>query len=198
VSDLQHQRLAELSRELRLSAVPDLYSTIAQSAAAKSASFADFLEEVLRAERDARRARAREMFARVAGFPTVKTLDGFDFGFATGVPRQQIHELAGLAFIERAENIVFLGPSGVGKTHLAIALGYLATQNGHKVRFTTAADLVMTLETAQRQGRWKEAIHRTVSVYKLLIIDRSATCRWHANRPICSSRWSPSATTRAR
>ena len=83
----------------------------------------------------------------------------------------QIHELAGLAFIERAENIVFLGPSGVGKTHLAIALGYLATQQGHKVRFTTAADLVMTLETAQRQGRWKEAMHRAISVYKLLIID---------------------------
>jgi transposase len=150
VSDLQHQRLAELSRELRLSAVPDLYSAIAQSAAAKAASFADFLEEILRAERDARRARAREMFARVAGFPVVKTLDGFDFGFATGVPRQQIHELAGLALVERAENVVFLGPSGVGKTHLAIALGYLATQNGHKVRFTSAADLVMTLETAQR------------------------------------------------
>ena len=64
MSDLQHQRLAELSRELRLSAIPDLYSTIAQSAAAKAASFADFLEEILRAERDARRARAREMFAR--------------------------------------------------------------------------------------------------------------------------------------
>ena len=82
MSDLQHQRLTELSRELRLSAIPDLYSAIAQSAAAKAASFADFLEEILRAERDARRARAREMFARVAGFPTVKTLDGFDFGFA--------------------------------------------------------------------------------------------------------------------
>ena len=67
------------------------------------------------------------MFARVAGFPTVKTLDGSNFGFATGVPRQQIHELASLAFIERAENVVFPGPSGVGKTHLAIALGYLAT-----------------------------------------------------------------------
>ena len=78
-----------------------------------------------------RRARAREMFARVAGFPTVKTLDGFDFGFVTGDPRQQIHEFAGLAFTERAENVVFLGPSGVGKTHLAIALGYLATQKGH-------------------------------------------------------------------
>ena len=108
MSDLQHQRLAELSRELRLSAIPDLYSAIAQSAAAKAASFAYFLEEILRAERDARRVRAREMFARVAGFPTVKTLDGFDFGFATGVPRQPIHELAGLAFIARAENIVFL------------------------------------------------------------------------------------------
>jgi DNA replication protein DnaC len=111
------------------------------------------------------------MFARIAGFPAIKTLDGFDFGFATGVPRQQIHELASLAFIERTENVVFLGPSGVGKTHLAIALGYLATQHGHKVRFTSAADLVMTLETAQRQGRWKEALHRAVSVYKLLIVD---------------------------
>jgi DNA replication protein DnaC len=151
--------------------MPNLYSGIAQSAAAKEASFADFLEETLRAERDARSARAREMFARVAGFPTIKTLAGFDFGFAAGVPRPQIHELAGLAFIERAENVVFLGPSGVGKTHLAIALGYLATQHGHKVRFTTAADLLMTLEPAQRQGRWKEALHRTVSVYKLLIID---------------------------
>jgi DNA replication protein DnaC len=171
MSDLQHQRIVELCQELRLSAMPNLYSGIAQSAAAKEASFADFLEETLRAERDARSARAREMFARVAGFPTIKTLDGFDFGFAAGVPRPQIHELAGLAFIERAENVVFLGPSGVGKTHLAIALGYLATQHGYKVRFTTAADLVMTLETAQRQGRWKEALHRTVSVYKLLIID---------------------------
>ncbi len=89
-------------------------------------SFADFLEETLRAERDARSARAREMFARVAGFPAIKTLDGFDFGFATGAPRPQIREFAGLSFIERAENVVFLGPSGVGKTHLAIALGYLA------------------------------------------------------------------------
>ena len=117
MSDLQHQRIVELCQELRLSALPNLYSGIAQSAAAKDASFADFLEETLRAERDARSVRAREMFARVAGFPTIKTLDGFDFGFAT------------------------------------------------------AADLVMTLETAQRQGRWKEALQRTVSVYKLLIID---------------------------
>ena len=197
MSGLQHQRIVELCQELRLSAMPSLYSGIAQGAAAKEASFADFLEETLRAERDARSARAREMFARIAGFPTVKTLDGFDFGFASGVPRPQIHELASMAFIERAENVVFLGPSGVGKTHLAIALGYLATQQGHKVRFTSAADLVMTLETAQRQGRWKEAMHRAVNGYKLSST-RSATCRWPASRPTCSSRSSPSATRKAR
>jgi len=74
VSDLQHQRVGKPCRELRLSAVPDPYSAIAQSAAAKAASFTDFLEEILRGERDARRARAREMFARVAGFPVIKTL----------------------------------------------------------------------------------------------------------------------------
>jgi DNA replication protein DnaC len=67
------------------------------------------------------------MLARIAGFSTIKTLDHYDFGFATGAPRKQITELASLAFVERAENIVFLGPSGVGKTHLAIALGYLGT-----------------------------------------------------------------------
>ena len=167
----QHQRIAELCAELRLTAVADLYGATAQAAAARDASFGDFLEETLRGEREARRSRAREMFARTAGFPAIKTLDQYDFSFATGAPRQQITELASLAFIERAENVVLLGPSGVGKTHLAIALGYLATQRGWKVRFTTAADLVLLLETAQRQGRLKEVLHRAVSVYRLLIID---------------------------
>lgn len=167
----QHERISELCAELRLAAVPDLYGATAQAAAARDATFSDFLEETLRGEREVRRARAREMFARTAGFPAVKTLDGYDFGFATGAPRQQITELSSLAFVERAENVVFLGPSGVGKTHLAIALGYLATQRGWKVRFTTAADLVLLLEAAQRQGRLKEVLLRAVNIYRLLIID---------------------------
>jgi DNA replication protein DnaC len=171
MSGTQHERISDLCAELRLAAVPDLYGATAQAAAARDASFSDFLEETLRGEREVRRARAREMFARTAGFPAVKTLDGYDFGFATGAPRQQITELASLAFVERAENVVFLGPSGVGKTHLAIALGYLATQRGWKVRFTTAADLVLLLEAAQRQGRLKEVLHRAVNIYRLLIID---------------------------
>ena len=172
MSALQHDRIAVLAADLKLSALADLYGPIAQDAAAKKdVSYADFLEGVLRAERDARRIRAREMLTRTAGFPALKTLDAYDFAFATGAPRQQIQELAALGFVERAENIVLLGPSGTGKTHLAIALGMLAAQRGWKVRFTSAADLVIGLEAAHRQARMKEFMHRMVAAPKLLIID---------------------------
>jgi len=108
------------------------------------------------------------MFARVAGFPTVKTLDGSNFGFSTGVPRQQIHELPAWpsSSVPRTSS-----SSARPASARRIWRFRSATWPRHKVRFTTAADLVMTLETAQRQSRWKEAMHRTVSVYKLLIID---------------------------
>ena len=172
MTNLQHERITTLATELRLLAVPDLYGGIAQMAATrKDASYADFLEEVLRAERDARHVRSREMITRMAGFPALKTLEGYDFAFATGAPRQQIQELAALGFVERNENIVLLGPSGTGKTHLAIAFGLLAAQRGWKVRFTTAADLIITLEAAQRQGRIKDVMHRVVAAPKLLIVD---------------------------
>ena len=172
MSELQHDRIAVLAADLRLSALADLYGPLAQDAAAKKdVSYADFLEGVLRAERDARRIRAREMLTRTAGFPALKTLDAYDFAFATGAPRQQIQELAALGFVERHGNIVLLGPSGTGKTHLAIAFGLLAAQRGWKVRFTSAADLVIGLEAAHRQGRMKEFMHRIVAAPKLLIID---------------------------
>jgi DNA replication protein DnaC len=110
---VQHERLVELCGELRLSAIANQYPALAQQAAEQHSSFSDFLEALLVAERESRRARAREMFARVAGFPAIKTLDQYDFSFAAGAPRKQLLELAGLAFIERAENLVLLGPSGV-------------------------------------------------------------------------------------
>jgi DNA replication protein DnaC len=168
---IQHQRLIELCNELRLGGIAAQYAALAQKAAEQCISFTDFAEELLVAERESRRARARELFARVAGFPAVKTLDQYDFNFASGAPRKQIMELASLAFIERAENVVFLGPSGVGKTHLAMALGYLATQRGYKTRFFSAADLMLMLEAAQRQGRYREVMHRAVNAYRLLVID---------------------------
>lgn len=169
--ELQTHRIAALCEELKLTALPDQYPALAQAAATRQTPYADFLEEVLRAEREARRARTRTILVRTAGFPAIKTLDDFDFGFASGVPRPQIDDLATLAFVERAENVVLLGPSGTGKTHLAIALGYLAATRGMKTRFVTAADLVLQLETAQRQGRVKEVMRSLATNARLLVID---------------------------
>src|SRR5271155_2067489 len=128
--NIQHQRVVELCNELRLGGVAAQYTALAQKAAEKRTSFTDFVEELLVAKRMSRRARAREMFAWVADFPAIKTLDQYDFNFATGASRKQIMEFASLAFVERAENVVFLGASGVGKTQLAIALGYLGHAEG--------------------------------------------------------------------
>ncbi len=93
-----------------------------------------------------------------------------DFKFATTAPRRQIEQLASLNFVARRENVVFLGPSGVGKTHLAIALGHKAASAGIKTRFTTAADLMLKVETAVRQSRLAEFM-KALSRHAILIID---------------------------
>jgi DNA replication protein DnaC len=107
----------------------------------------------------------------MAGLPAIKHFDDFDFRFATGAPRKQLQELTSLAFVERTENIVLLGPSGVGKSHLALALAYSAIQRGIKVRFITAADLMLQLATARKQGRLEAYLKRSVLSPKLLVID---------------------------
>jgi DNA replication protein DnaC len=169
--NLQHERIAALCAELRLAAVADRYAELATQAVESDQSYADFLEGVLSAEHSTRQGRTRSTMTRLAGFPAIKTLDEFDYEFASGVPKATIAELSGLAFIERNENVVLVGPSGVGKTHLAIALGYLATQAGIKTRFMSAADLLLTLDTATRQGNLGEVLRRAVLAYRLLIID---------------------------
>ncbi|ELK3899193.1 ATP-binding protein, partial [Escherichia coli] len=134
-------------------------------------SYMDFLEHLLHEEKLARHQRKQAMYTRMAAFPAVKTFEEYDFTFATGAPQKQLQSLRSLSFIERNENIVLLGPSGVGKTHLAIAMGYEAVRAGIKVRFTTAADLLLQLSTAQRQGRYKTTLQRGVMAPRLLIID---------------------------
>jgi DNA replication protein DnaC len=87
------------------------------------------------------------------------------------VTKKTLQELSGLSFVERAESVVLLGPSGVGKAHLAISLGYLAAQAGMKTRFVSPADLVVALVAAQRQDRLPDFIKRNVMGPRLLIID---------------------------
>ena len=169
--NLQHERITHLCADLRLERIATEYPALAQKAAEEEASFAEFLERLLAHEAGFRQERSRQTLTRMASFPGLKTLEDFDFAFASGVPRTQILELASLAFVERTQNVVLLGPSGVGKTHLAIALGYRATQSGIKTRFITAADLMLQLGMASRQERLKEYLSRIVLGPRLLIID---------------------------
>ena len=169
--NLQHQRLQELCTSLRLLSVGESYTDLAQIAVKEEASYVDFLEKLLKTEVMARQSRSKTIFIRMATFPAIKTLDDFDYQFAVGLKRKVIEGLKSLSFIERYENIILLDPSGVGKTHLAIALGYLATQSGIKTRFTTAVDLMVQLDAGLRQGKLDEVFKRIVSAYRLLIID---------------------------
>jgi DNA replication protein DnaC len=169
--NLQHERMLTLCELLNLPFVAEAYSGAAQDAAQQETAYSDFLEGLLKTEAAGRSVRKQNMLTRMAGFPAIKTLDDFDYEFVPGVKRSQIEELAGLSFVARNENVVLVGPSGVGKTHLAMALGYRATQAGIKTRFTTAADLLLTLTTAHMQNQLKSVMHRAINSHRLLIID---------------------------
>ena len=169
--NFQHERLQSLCQSLRLIAVGQNYADLAQVAVKEESSYPDFLEKILNTEMAVRQSRSQMMLTRMAGFPAIKTLDDFDFNFTTGIKRQVIEELRSLAFIERFENLILLGPSGVGKTHLSIALGYLATQAGIKTRFISAADLILQLDAGLRQGKLEGVFKRVICGYRLLIID---------------------------
>jgi DNA replication protein DnaC len=169
--NLQQERIDAHCHSLKLEGLMLRYVALASDAASKQWSFLDFLENALAQERETRLVRSRQTLVRMAGFPAIKTLDDYDYSFAVGAPRKAIDELATLRFVERGENAVLLGPSGVGKTHLAIALGYAATQAGIKTKFITAADLMLQLEAARRQERYDAVLRHNILGPRLLIVD---------------------------
>jgi DNA replication protein DnaC len=169
--NLQHERIEALCAQLKFARLHTEWPAIAQHAAQEQASLADFLERLLDAETRARHERKVATLMKLATMPVVKPLEQFDWKDAPGAPKAQILELMHLAFVERAENVVMLGPSGVGKTHIALAIAYRALTAGHKVRFITAADLMLQLATARSQGRLKEYFNRAVLGPKLPVVD---------------------------
>lgn len=168
---LQNEQIALLCNQLRLPDMAVNWQSIAEKCSREQASYGEFLLAILQNEQSHRNSRTQIMLGRMAGFPNTKDFESFDFKLATGVPKKVLLELAHLNFIERAENVVLLGPSGVGKTHLAIALGLKAVQARKKTRFISAADLMLQLATAKRQNKLKAYMQRSILSPKLLIID---------------------------
>jgi DNA replication protein DnaC len=141
-----------------------------EAASQKQLPYADFLADLLSTETAARRERYLRTRTRLAHLPFQRTLDQFDFRFQPSIDKRQVRELATLSFISEAANVLFLGPPGVGKTHLAIALGLRTIEQGSGVYFVRAHELLEDLRRAQAEHR----LERRLRIYlapTLLIID---------------------------
>lgn len=164
------EQLQETLSGLGLAAVEARLEGLLEQAAKKEPSYGDFLLEVLTAESDARRQRYLKTRLQLAHLPYLKTFDQFDFGFQPSIDERQIRELRTLRFVHEASNVILLGPPGVGKTHLAVALAEAAIRAGQAAYFITAHDMVDDLGRAYREGR----LERRLKVYlapKVLIVD---------------------------
>jgi len=141
-----------------------------QEAASQELPYADFLERVLSEEVASKTAKHVSMRTSLARFPFVKSLETFDFAYQPSLDKKQIQTLASCHFIEHGENIVILGPPGVGKSHLAVGLGLKAIEHGYRVLFTTAAGMITTLTKALAEGKLEDKL-KFYTVPRLLIID---------------------------
>ena len=164
--DQLRAQLADLKMPGALEALDDILrrTDAGQLAAGKA------MAELLGSQIALRNQRRLQTAMRSARLPAVKTLGDFDFSFQPSVKRDQLESLHTLSFIERRENVVFLGPPGVGKTHLAISLAIAAAEHGRRVYYATLADLISSLEEAQQAGRLSHRL-RTLVFPSLMVID---------------------------
>jgi DNA replication protein DnaC len=155
---------------LKLAFIREHYAELAREAAAQHADHLTFLARLIEGEAQRRADRSVERRIRLARFPVRKTLDQFRWNWPTKLNRLQVQHLFRLQFIEHAANVIFIGGVGLGKTHLAIALGLAACHHQHAVLFASAIDAVNTLTAAQATGRLKQELRRYVRP-RLLILD---------------------------
>ena len=165
-----YQHLQAILERLKLTRVPERLDQLAEEAAKESWTYVEFLDRVLDIEVSARVERDVTMKTRLARFPFVKTLDQFDFSFQPALNEAQMRELATARFVAHGENILLLGPPGVGKTHLAVSLGVAAIMQGISVVFFTVADLVDLVQQDVKADRLERRLH-ALCMPKLLILD---------------------------
>jgi DNA replication protein DnaC len=170
MTDLIVSRVTQALDTLKLRAASTALERHLQAARERELSHLQFLDALLADETAARQEISITVRTKLAHFPTLKSLDSFNFDAQPSLDRRAINELESLAFVERAENVVLLGPPGVGKTHLAIGLGMRALQRGHRVYFVSAQDLLDQIRVAQLDGIPGHKQRHLVNV-PLLIID---------------------------
>jgi DNA replication protein DnaC len=166
----QLERLSEHLLKLRLFKSRERLEALLQDAAAKELAYADFLDQVLAEEVAAKTSKNVTMRTAMARFPFVKPLETFDFSYQPSLDKKQVQTLATCHFIEHGDNVLVLGPPGVGKSHLAVALGIKAIEAGYRVLFITAANLIATLIKAHGEGRVEDKL-KFYTTPRLLIID---------------------------
>ena len=175
---LLHEQINEYCNKFKLPGVLSHYSYLADKAAKDNLSYTEYLCKLFEIEEQGREQRGREMALKMAGLPKIKTVEEFDFS-SSAVDKTLIKEILTLRFVDEYKNILLFGPSGVGKTHLAIAIAYASTQKRIKTRFITAGDLMMQLEAAHTTNSLDNYFKRVVATSRLLVIDEFGYIRFN-------------------
>ena len=166
----QLERLGDQMTRLRLFKSRERLEALLQEAATRELAYSDFLEQVLAEELAAKTSKNITMRTAMARFPFVKPLETFDFAYQPSIDKKQLLALANCHFIEHGDNVIILGPPGVGKTHLSVALGLKAIEHGYRVLFSSAAHLIAALTKALTENRLEEKL-KLFTTPRLLIID---------------------------
>ncbi|MFZ3492245.1 IS21-like element helper ATPase IstB [Streptomyces sp. 5.8] len=162
--------IAYLTRVLKMPTVGAFWEELADQARDQNWSHEEYLAALLQRQVADRESKGTTMRIRTAHFPQVKTLEDFNLDHLPSLRRDVLAHLATGTFVAKAENVILLGPPGLGKTHLAIGLGVKATQAGHSVLFDTASNWIARLAAAHQAGRL-DAELKKIRRYKLIIID---------------------------
>jgi len=155
---------------LQLPFIRDHYAALAQEATQKSWGYLQYLEALIQAEAEQRRQRLIQRRVKEARFPVLKTLDQFRWDWPKKINRLAVQHLFRLGFIKENANVILLGNVGLGKTHLATALGYAACQEGHSVLFANAINVINELSAAHKHGTLKKQFRKYL-LPQVLILD---------------------------